>query len=365
MLKLISLHGTFSGSAAVENSGEKLKIKLKLRGRNIPEHITVYLIGGSVIVRAPVINGEGSAKAVDFRGLLAADESGNFIAEGSIGMTPPQMDRAKASVRMMQSPRRREDTGSSGRQAGAYGAEHPNKEETLKNSRPLQGRDFRQPSRADTSAHSASKSAPLRHDNTQSGKTGRCSEAAKQTRAPSKNANRRSNTRPPARQSVWPPAAGNGSGPSRQNMAQVTGEILDTARRLFNTRDNMASAFCPPGPRGEKEPSGMPSVSPVSPVSPESFPGAAFMSSSGNRAQDAGQVIENPFPQLFPNSEWRSFSGRSSSLKGRANVKGVLYDITALRSSNRRYPPAGLSGNIRRIFSKDGKLYWIGITLRK
>ena len=88
MIKLISLHGKFSGSAAVESSGngKELKITVKLRGngsgKRITENMTVYLAGGSGIARAVLKNGAGTVKAIDFRGLILSDESGDFIAEG-------------------------------------------------------------------------------------------------------------------------------------------------------------------------------------------------------------------------------------------------------------------------------------------
>ena len=126
---------------------------------------------------------------------------------------------------------------------------------------------------------------------------------------------------------------------SHRNMAQVTSEILDTARQLFEMQNNM------------NRPSFQPSENPSG--------------RNSETEESAGQPFENPFPQLFPDSEWKTLSGDASKLSGRAEVKGVYYNITAVRSNNRRYPPKGLGGNIRRLYSKDGKLYWIGIVLAK
>ena len=362
MLKLISLHGKFSGSAAVESSGngKELKITVKLRGsgngRNIPQDMTVYLVGGPAAARADIRNGEGKAKAVDFRGLLIACENGSFIAEGLCGMNNSELEKAKAAVRMMDfssSARKKQGTGETEKK------KIPNAHDgnaRIKEEQPENKRAFPQRAQYPLNEPRAQTKSGFSAGNAQ---TGRGNERVRnpysqnrysqkpQTGRRTDSGNGKGEQSAKGKASGASAAYGQQSGFSRshRNMAQVTSEILDTARQLFEMQSSMNRP----------------------PVQSSENPQRDAFSSenlSGN-AQSSSDSFENPFPQLFPDSEWKTLSGDASRLAGRAKVKGVYYDITAVRSNNRRYPPKGLGGNIRRLYSKDGKLYWIGIVLRK
>ena len=369
MVKLISLHGKFSGSAAVESSGDgkDLKITVKLRGngnrRNIPDNMTVYLVDGSAAARTILKNGTGTGKAADFRGLLLSDENGDFISEGLCGMNNAELEKAKAAVRMMQFSNPVRETAEAGesraseisagngrikeKRSGNESAFPHQKKYPHENSDPNDpnkegktvfpaesNRTGRGNARAQNPYSQNQHNQNRYSQNRQSGRqinsgNGKRAQSAKPSGASAADSGNSRYGKHPEKHSGASGFSGRNGCNNRpqRNMAQVTSEILDTARRLFEMQNNMDR---PP------------------------FQSSADTSErNAKTAEDAVQPYENPFPQLFPDSEWKTLSGDASKLSGRAKVKGVFYNITAVRSSNRRYPPKGLGGNIRRLYSKD------------
>ena len=73
------------------------------------------------------------------------------------------------------------------------------------------------------------------------------------------------------------------------------------------------------------------------------------------------EAIQNPFPQFFPNSYWQRGAGDEKRITGTANIRGVKYSVTAVRS-NSKYPPHGIGHSVRKLRSNDGRLYWVGMT---
>lgn len=343
MIKLLSLRGIFSGSAAAETHGKTLKLTIKLRGKNIPESLTAYLLGGKNIVKAVIRNGCCEAEAADFSGLIIADGEGNFISEGLCGMDIAEFNKAKASVRMMRSSETIWEENPKNYQSG-NGFKTDNKLENAKS--PL--------NRADRGERTA---------------------ASRETRKA--NTNRSGISRAPT-------AAPNALNQPRRNAAQVTSEILETARKLFEFQSNMG--FSPSPPLQSPQSSQASRFSPSSGVPQREFSdfqpvGAdkadlnekisqnrrspSYGKPFANAGGSVGKPVENPFPKVFPDSSWKDVSGGGARLKGTARIRGVIYDMTALRSNNGRYPPKGLKGSVRHIVSKTGKPYWIGIMPRK
>lgn len=96
------------------------------------------------------------------------------------------------------------------------------------------------------------------------------------------------------------------------------------------------------------------------PKSAEAQKGMAKKSDAEALPEEA-EAVENPFPHFFPNSYWRRKAGDEKRITGTANVRGVKYSVTAVRS-NSRYPPQGIGYSVRRLRSNDGRLYWVGMT---
>lgn len=72
------------------------------------------------------------------------------------------------------------------------------------------------------------------------------------------------------------------------------------------------------------------------------------------------EAVQNPFPRMFPNSYWKRKIGNETRLFGNTVVRGIKYNLTAIKSHS-KYPPRELGRNVRKMLSMDGKRYWVGI----
>lgn len=295
MVEFITLHGSLSGSIKLITAGKSTRFILRLRGKPPRGGFTVYLIHGESFsafrFSADLAEFVGTvsggfpceADAPRICAAVIANTFGDFVAEGSIGATRPNLQAVKARIRAV---------------------------------------DRAEPAKAFNAAESkkalsaAVGERAMRAEPGKSGQTGR-------------------DMRPHGSAADAPPAVS-----AREAKSPVTEGILGKARELFTGNE-----------------------SPTAAERSSAAPRAAFDANAGslceNCARSDESAIENPFPQLFPNSYWKKRQN-DRRLFGKARVRGVMYGIVAVPSSSRR-PPAGLCGNLRRVRASNGNMFWLGI----
>lgn len=297
MVRLITLHGEMSGSARVNMTDRGTQLSLSLRGKRRDGMLTAYLVGAERVISMPISgSGIGSAAALDVRGVLLADSRGDFVAWGTCCGMTQEGLNRAKAQIRMMQPEARRDVKS-----------RPLEDAPMRNVGRNAGSGVNGGNAGSGGAHSGGVSG----SNAGSGNSGGSSRRAESALA------------------------------AERRLSPVTEGILGKAKELFG---NM-----PENSKGDAE---------VKRKSLEELKEA--IPPCENCASNEEEAVINPFPTLFPNSYWKRRIGNDGRIIGVANVRGIHYNITALRSSSKR-PPRGLRGNLRRIRARDGKMYWIGI----
>lgn len=314
MIRYITLHGEVTGSARLNMMGLSMEIRLSLRGKRIDEDLIAFVTDGKNIKRVLIKNGASSienTKKLDFRGIIIANEMGEFIAEGACGINQNRMTELKASIRMMGIDKKNPVRARSGIETLNSAASSPVPRSTSPSPMPSRNGS------ADAD-RSMGKGKNMRNERIDNNRQRKNSDAKAENMHDTAD----------KRSGATPIEKAENSSPGKRS--SVIAGILDKADYLFHGakgNDNQGNEI-----------------------------------DESNLASSDEEAVQNPFPHMFPNSYWKRKIGDKTRMSGIANVRGVKYQLVAVRSAS-RHPPMGmgLGRNIRRLKSKEGKWYWVGI----
>lgn len=321
MFKLITLNGNITGSARLNMQRSKTEICLNLRRRS--SKLRAFVTNGKKVREVMLTGSCGSTERMDISGLILTDEMGNLLSIGNGGMSSKELEDFKISVRMNINAKR--DARRQAISTDAQAASTPMLPALQKDSQ-----DGHQKSNADKNRTSNGKG----HANTERGDSFNI---------------------------------------SRVPNSPKTAEILNKASYLFHGEqlidtDGQSSKHMDSSNQNNSiQNSYMQNSNTQNGYMQNSFAYSPSENEPKRRSQKdisafiPREAVENPFPNFFDNSYWWRNEGETKRIYGTANVRGIKYNVLAVRS-NAKYPPRGIGRSIRRLISSDGKRFWVGIT---
>lgn len=394
MVKFITLTGELTGSARLNMQYNRHELYLRLRTRrNV--HLRAFVTDGSKVREVTLSGNSGAFESMAVRGLILTDEYGNILSTGSGDMCAKELENFKIGIRMLISAKSNAEKQHTAQTARTAQNTHaPNQKDNIKRSAVSDLPD---------SYTSNQRDNPLGNRVQPSAKTNQLPNANPEG-ASMQNTDGQSQIKPTAKASAIQYDAGqakqNAEGQSKKNASctahsekaqgKTTGirrnknqntsimhsieghltpealekpqspatlEILNQAGYLFHGERVKNSEQLSRQKRNNTE---------INDMSDSAFTGVEVNPSECNNCKRETmplmrEAVRNPFPNFFDNSYWWRNEGDTKRIYGTANVRGIKYNVTAIRS-NAKYPPNGIGRSVRRMYSSDGKRFWVGLT---
>lgn len=345
MVKFITLTGELTGSARLDMKYNRPELYLRLRTRR-NGRLRAFITDGSKVREVTLSGNSGTFENIKVRGLILTDENGNVLATGSGDMCAKELESFKIGIRMLT------NASSHTSNSSAHQAQPSSKTNQLPNADPE--KFFKQNMGTPSSIKPGAKASPVSQDIMQSKQNtsnhANSEKAQRQAAGTRRNKNQNTNNTTSVEKSLSCEALEKPKSPA-------TAEILNKAGYLF---------------RGERINDNEPvfkhkqDTTVKNNMSDSAFPSTEIKASECNSCKKETmppmrEAVENPFPNFFDNSYWWRNEGDTKRIYGTANVRGIKYNVTAIRS-NAKYPPNGIGRSVRRMYSADGKRFWVGLT---
>lgn len=386
MVKFITLTGEITGSARLNMQRSRPELYLRLRTRR-SGRLRAFVTDGSKVREVALSGNSGTFENMEVRGLILTDESGNVISSGSGGMCAKELESFKIGIRMLINAK--DDTEKHRTSHTAYTSNqkdnplaHQVQSSANTNQPPNANpeKSFKQNMEGQSSIKPVANASATQHDTRQSKQNtdgqsptmnaAKPSSARHDIMQSNQNASYRVNSEKSQRQTTG----------TRGNKNQNTSNTSSVKRRL--THEALENPKSPATAeilnkagylfRGEtihNDEQG--SLHKLDSTCKNNMYDLAFSdidiktSECNNCKKETmppmREAVENPFPNFFDNSYWWRNEGDTKHIHGIANVRGIKYNVTAIRS-NSKYPPNGIGRSVRRMYSSDGKRFWVGLT---
>lgn len=357
MVKFITLTGELTGSARLNMQRGRPELYLRLRTRR-SGYIRAFVTDGSKVREVTLSGNYGTFENMEVRGLILTDESGNVISTGSGDMCTKELESFKIGIKMLINTK---DDTEKHRTAHTL-----NQKDNLLDHRAQPSANTNQPPNANPEKFfkqnmdgqspimNAANASSGQHDIMQSNQSasyrGNFVKPHRQTAGATETKNQHTSNTVSIAGQLAPKALEKPKSPA-------TAEILNKAGYLFRgeriQNDEQVSRHKHDNTYKNN-------------ISDSAFSDIDIKTSERNSCKEETmphmrEAVENPFPNFFDNSYWWRNEGDTKHIHGIANVRGIKYNVTAIRS-NAKYPPNGIGRSVRRMYSSDGKRFWVGLT---
>ncbi len=357
MVKFITLTGELTGSARINMQYYRPELYLRLRTRR-NGRLRAFVTDGSKVREVTLSGNSGAFESISVRGLILTDEYGNILSTGSGDMCAKELEGFKIGIRMLINAKddaEKLHTAHTSNQKDNP-LDHRTQPSAKTNQLPNVSPEhfFEQNTEGQSPMKPAAKASSTQYDIRQSKQNAsypvNSEKAQRQTSGTHGNRNQHTGNTVSIERRMTPEALEKPKSPA-------TVEILDKAGYLF---------------RGERVRNGEQvsrhklDATNENDTSDSAFRDVEIKTSECNSCKKETmppmrEAVRNPFPNFFDNSYWWRNEGDTKRIYGTANVRGVKYNVTAIRS-NAKYPPNGIGRSVRRMYSSDGKRFWVGLT---
>lgn len=360
MVKFITLTGELTGSARLNMQYYRPELYLRLRTRR-NGRLRAFVTDGSKVREVTLSGNSGTFERIEVRGLILTDETGNVLATGSGDMCAKELESFKIGIRMLINAKDDAErlhtshiahTSNQEDNPLDHRAKPSAKTNQLPNATPE--KFFKQNMEGQSQIKPTAKASSAQHDIRQSKQNAlypvNPEKSQRQATGTRGNRNQHTSNTASIERLLTPEALERPKSPA-------TAEILNKAGYLFRGERVRNDEQVSRHKRDTTEKSNM---------SNSAFRGVEIKTSECNNCKKETmptmrEAVENPFPNFFDNSYWWRNEGDTKHIYGTANVRGIKYNVTAIRS-NAKYPPNGIGRSVRRMYSSDGKRFWVGLT---
>lgn len=357
MVKFITLTGELTGSARLNMQCGRPELYLRLRTRR-SGHIRAFITDGGKVREVTLSGNSGTFENMEVHGLILTDESGNVVSTGSGDMCAKELEDFKIGIRMLinsKNDAKKHPTAHTTNQKDnplAHQAQPSAKTNQLPNASP--GKSFKQNIGGQSPIKPAAKTSSIQPNIMQ----------------PNQSVPYPGNFEKPRQQAAGTHGTKNQQTSNIASIAEqltheafekpkspATAEILNKAGYLFHGERLQADEQI----SQHKQDTTIESNVSNSPLHAGEIKTEECAGCKKETMPPMREAVENPFPNFFDNSYWWRSEGDTKHIHGIANVRGIKYNVTAVRS-NAKYPPNGIGRSVRRMYSSDGKRFWVGIT---